>query len=317
MPRIRSIRPEFWSDEKIGRLSFGARLLYIALWSFADDDGYGRALPKELAGFAFPYDDAIDSPHVRGMLGELSGSGLVTLYEVSGNPYYWIPTFKRYQKPDKPTPSRLPKPDEAAVKAYAERFLTASGNVPRTVVEPSGSDPPIGNRNQEVGNRNQEVGKSVPPDGATNPPPSPSSKPKPEFHPEADRLANILADLIEANGSKRPRVTDAWRDAIDKLIRIDKRAPSDIERAIRWSQAHHFWRSNILSAAKLREKYDTMRLQAIDQAKAQAKPQERTASNGNDPDQASGEPGHESLTERLRRREAGMLEMWSRDSGHA
>jgi hypothetical protein len=33
------IRPEFWEDSKIAKLSDKAKLLYIALWNFADDYG--------------------------------------------------------------------------------------------------------------------------------------------------------------------------------------------------------------------------------------------------------------------------------------
>ena len=32
MPRIRTIKPEFWTDEKIIELSLPARLLFIGLW---------------------------------------------------------------------------------------------------------------------------------------------------------------------------------------------------------------------------------------------------------------------------------------------
>ena len=39
MARIRSIKPKFWDDIKLGRLSRAARLLYIGLWSFSDDIG--------------------------------------------------------------------------------------------------------------------------------------------------------------------------------------------------------------------------------------------------------------------------------------
>ena len=37
--RRRVIDPAFWSDSKITELSFNARLLYIGLWQYADDEG--------------------------------------------------------------------------------------------------------------------------------------------------------------------------------------------------------------------------------------------------------------------------------------
>ena len=39
MAKIRSIKMEFWLDEKIGSLPPEARLLYIGTWSLADDNG--------------------------------------------------------------------------------------------------------------------------------------------------------------------------------------------------------------------------------------------------------------------------------------
>jgi hypothetical protein len=39
MSRIRTIKPEFWEDEGNGRLSALARLLFIATFNMADDEG--------------------------------------------------------------------------------------------------------------------------------------------------------------------------------------------------------------------------------------------------------------------------------------
>ena len=39
MARIRSIKPEFWTDEKIASLPKSTALFFIALWNFADDQG--------------------------------------------------------------------------------------------------------------------------------------------------------------------------------------------------------------------------------------------------------------------------------------
>jgi hypothetical protein len=76
------------------------------------------------------------------------------------------------------------------------------------------------------------------------------------------RLCSRLADRIEANGSKRPAVTSRWHDAARLMLDRDGRTESQVTSAIDWSQDHEFWRSNILSMPKLREKYDQLRLQA-------------------------------------------------------
>lgn len=78
----------------------------------------------------------------------------------------------------------------------------------------------------------------------------------------AERLCNLLALLVEENGSKKPRVTDAWVTDMDRLIRLDGRTPEQVENAIRWSQRDTFWQANIMSPKKLRAKYDQIRLVA-------------------------------------------------------
>jgi hypothetical protein len=79
---------------------------------------------------------------------------------------------------------------------------------------------------------------------------------------ENHQACNLLADLIEANGSRRPTVSDKWQSDMDKLNRIDERSWEQITKAIEWCQADDFWRGNIMSPAKLRKQYDQLRLAA-------------------------------------------------------
>lgn len=76
------------------------------------------------------------------------------------------------------------------------------------------------------------------------------------------RICDHLADRIEANGSKRPTIGKGWQDAARLMLDRDQRPEADIHAAIDWCQDHEFWRGNILSLPKLREKYDQLRLQA-------------------------------------------------------
>jgi hypothetical protein len=113
MARIRTIKPEFWSSPDTASLDDPwARLLYIAMWNWADDKGRGTANPKELAGFAFPNDESISSADIRRMLGGIRRAFGVILYEVEGRPYYAIPSWDLHQKIDKRSAGRCPAPDE-------------------------------------------------------------------------------------------------------------------------------------------------------------------------------------------------------------
>lgn len=82
-----------------------------------------------------------------------------------------------------------------------------------------------------------------------------------EIRPDVSRLCNILADLIEKNGSKRPTIGKSWIDSARLMLDNDNRPVAEALSLIQWSQASGFWRGNILSMPKFRDKYDTLRLQ--------------------------------------------------------
>jgi len=75
------------------------------------------------------------------------------------------------------------------------------------------------------------------------------------------RLSEILFSKILLNNrnAKKPNI-QSWAKHIDLMIRVDKRPPADIESVIVWCQSDTFWMNNILSTAKLREKYDQLSL---------------------------------------------------------
>lgn len=110
MARIRTIKPDFWTDEKVVELSPLARLLFIGLWNFADDQGRMVCSPKRIKMQIFPADDADTSA----LLGEIRGSGLITVYTVDGIEYLQVCGFEKHQKVDKRTPSKLPAPPTSA-----------------------------------------------------------------------------------------------------------------------------------------------------------------------------------------------------------
>jgi hypothetical protein len=55
MARIRTIKPEFWTDEKVVECSFEARLMFIGMFNFADDKGnLVRSLSVSRCRFSLP-----------------------------------------------------------------------------------------------------------------------------------------------------------------------------------------------------------------------------------------------------------------------
>jgi hypothetical protein len=79
---------------------------------------------------------------------------------------------------------------------------------------------------------------------------------------DVEQICEHLAARIEGNTGKRPTITAKWRTAARLMLDQDKRSEDDVHAAIDWCQSNEFWRANVLSLPKLREKFDQLRLQA-------------------------------------------------------
>lgn len=97
----------------------------------------------------------------------------------------------------------------------------------------------------------------------------PRPKPDKPVRDDVERICTHLADRIEGNGSKRPAITQAWRDEARLMLDRDGRQEAQVARAIDWCQADDFWRRNVMSMAALRKQYDRMRMQAEDERNQQ------------------------------------------------
>lgn len=125
MARIRSIKPEFWDDDVIGALSRDARLLFIATWSLADDEGLLRWTPVYLKSQALMYDDDLSLDKVSKLMADLVNAGLVFPYlgGASQQRLAMVVHFHRHQRVNRPQPSKLPPPSlqNPSVRTMYER----------------------------------------------------------------------------------------------------------------------------------------------------------------------------------------------------
>ncbi len=90
-------------------------------------------------------------------------------------------------------------------------------------------------------------------------------KNKKNFEADSDPylLAKFLENNITENNPKFPQSESQrqrWAKDFDLMIRRDKIDADDIAEVIEWCQRDNFWRSNILSGKKLREKYQQLRM---------------------------------------------------------
>lgn len=78
------------------------------------------------------------------------------------------------------------------------------------------------------------------------------------------QLATLLFEEVKKNNSEaRTPNFHTWSDDIRKMMELDGRKETQVRNMIQWSQEHEFWKGIILSAKKLREKYDQMKVQAM------------------------------------------------------
>ena len=107
MARKRMIDPNIWESQSFNRLSMMARMLFIGLFSNADDEGRGVAHPARIRSTIFPYDDMpIDT--IISAMDECAAQVSVTFYEVDGDQFYQLENWLKWQRIDRPTPSIYP-----------------------------------------------------------------------------------------------------------------------------------------------------------------------------------------------------------------
>jgi uncharacterized phage protein (TIGR02220 family) len=94
VPRIRTIKPEFFFDEEIAALPHQTRLFFVGLWTHADRRGRLEDRPHKLKAQILPYENA----DADAMLSSLHPKFIVR-YEVSGHKYLWIRKFEDHQRP--------------------------------------------------------------------------------------------------------------------------------------------------------------------------------------------------------------------------
>lgn len=169
MARIRSIKPEFWKSDDIAALSWDARLVFIALWSYVDDNGVGRDNAKLIAAelFALEDDPAATIAKVSGILDELARGSRITRYTNDGRAYLYVEKWSQHQKIDRPNKPRYPLPtDEGSAPLTCENL-----NRRVDVAEPSRNtrDAPSPGA-VELGNEGTEE-QGIPPTAGASPAP--------------------------------------------------------------------------------------------------------------------------------------------------
>lgn len=136
MPRIRTIIPEFWEDERFTNVSLPAWLLYIGMKNFADDSGVILSNETIIKSKVFPAREDIRKQQVSGWLQELIENSILVPFQYEDKGYY-VMDFSS-ERIDKPQKSKIPV--EIIEKVLSGAIRENSGtfaNDPAVLVEES------------------------------------------------------------------------------------------------------------------------------------------------------------------------------------
>jgi hypothetical protein len=165
--RIRSTKPEFWRSERIADLSWDARLVLKGLESYVDDNGVGKDDVALVVADVFPRDMVRETSRtlarVSEAISELHQKGFVHRYESDGTRLMYLSWWESFQRIDKPTRGRFPRPDGSM--NYKDSTIGESLASPR---ESSGALAPGTGEQRNRGTEEQEetCSPAAPPNAA-------------------------------------------------------------------------------------------------------------------------------------------------------
>lgn len=191
MARIRSIKPEFWGDEKLAPCTPLVRLVFLGLISLADDAGRLVDNVKTLDGMLFPEtDDSCREP-----LEELAYAGRIVRYmSPGGQRIIQIANWAKHQKVDHPNKHVLPGPprEPEPITTRDTRAGVASGSRdPRATISTRDQDQEgEGDPRAGAGARDPEFPTTV--EEQQPPPPPQESLRDGNSHPDVDAVLDAL-----------------------------------------------------------------------------------------------------------------------------
>lgn len=134
MARQRFIWPTIWKDPVFGRLQPLEQIMFIGLFSIADDEGRLLADPAYLRSELFPYKDYTTKKVQTIRDGVVGKCNSIHLYRAPEVEYIALLNWDEFQKPKYPKPSKIPPP-----------FLQASPTPsPKLKAGEKASDPRVG-----------------------------------------------------------------------------------------------------------------------------------------------------------------------------
>lgn len=255
MARIRTIKPDFWTDGRIVSLSPFARLLYIGMWNFTMcDHGHVADDAMKLKLQVLPMDN-ID---IVSLLAELIDSERVArVVDPEGRTYLHVTRFEDHQKIDPRWKTRC------SACTHRDSLKLAETHPSLDVAHPNSPKLPLGR--EGMGRDGKGKDKEI------------SSEPS-----VSDLTANVYPAEFEEFWSAYPKrdqkrdALKAWKAALkrvgnDELIAGATRYASDPNRVDRFTKLAGGWlRSDMWLDGPLPERFDSQPAPSKQDAKVNA-----------------------------------------------
>lgn len=248
MAKYRPIKTQFWTDEWVSSLSAQEKLLYLYLITNPATTlcGIYRVSVRYLV-----FETGLTQKEVESCLKRFRADGKVA--HADG----WI-IIKNFEKHQTKSPKILEGikrelaeiPQHITEMRYCIDRVSMPMDKPELKLEPEPVLKP--NLNSTTRSRSQA-----------------------EFHEGSQELVLsklLLKRIQEFNPKILIPDLQKWAAEVDKMLRIDRRSVEDIEALILWATQDPFWKGNILSTRKLREKFDQLWSKAVANQQSKARP---------------------------------------------
>ena len=153
----RVIKETIKTSKNVNALSDFQFRVWIHLILSADDYGRGNADPELVKNLAFPRRKGITEKQLFDALHVLANMGMVSLYEVEGEPYYYFPKWSEHQRVRQKV-SKFPAPEDAD---KLPQVAADGGEVPQIAADGGEVRPEYRIQNTEYGIQNTEYRSAV------------------------------------------------------------------------------------------------------------------------------------------------------------
>ena len=153
----RIIKEDIRTSKDVNNLNDFQFRVWAYLITYVDDYGRGSADPELLKGLVFPRRKGITEKQIGEALSVLASSGMVTLYSVGGEPFFYFPTWEKHQTV-RAKKSKFPAPQASEqVQAIASNCKQMQADVP-VIQSYSESESVIENDNTVLLTQNSSAG---------------------------------------------------------------------------------------------------------------------------------------------------------------